>query len=88
MVATHYDAAAIAVEAIKRAKPGADLAQNRERIRSQLKTFSNIETAYKGVTGRIYFDEHGNAIKPFPFGVYLQSKLISAPIQFKPIVNP
>jgi branched-chain amino acid transport system substrate-binding protein len=27
-------------------------------------------------------------MKPFPFGVYLQSKLISAPVQLKPIVNP
>ncbi len=85
--ATSYDAAAIAVEAIKRARPGGDLAQSRERIRSQLTTFGNIETAYKGVTGRIYFDENGNAVKPFPFGVYLQGKLISAPIQLKPIVD-
>jgi len=88
LAATSFDAAAIAIEAIKRAKPGGDPAQNRERIRNQLTTFSNIETAYKGVTGRIYFDENGNAMKPFPFGVYLQSKLISAPVQLKPIVNP
>ena len=88
LAATSFDAAAIAIEAIGRAKSGGDPAQRRERIRSQLTTFSNIETAYKGVTGRIYFDEHGNAMKPFPFGVYLQSKLISAPIQLKPIVNP
>jgi branched-chain amino acid transport system substrate-binding protein len=88
MAATSYDAASIAVEAIKRARPGGDLAQSRERIRSQLSAFSDIENSYKGVTGRIYFDEHGNAIKPFPFGVYLQGKLISAPIQLKPIVNP
>ena len=88
LAATSFDAAAIAIEAIKRAKPGGDQAQNRERIRNQLTTFSNIETAYKGVTGRIYFDENGNAMKPFPFGVYLQSKLISAPVQLKPIVNP
>jgi len=88
LAATSYDAAAIAVEAIKRAKLGGDPAQSRKRIRNQLTTFSNIETAYKGVTGRIYFDENGNAMKPFPFGVYLQSKLISAPIQLKPIVNP
>ncbi|MEN8128360.1 MAG: hypothetical protein ABFR90_11250, partial [Planctomycetota bacterium] len=47
-----------------------------------------IETAYKGVTGRIYFDEHGNAIKSFPFGVYMHGKLISAPIQLSPIINP
>jgi branched-chain amino acid transport system substrate-binding protein len=88
LAATSYDAAAIAVEAIKRAKPGGDPAQSRDRIRNQLTTFSDIETAYKGVTGRIYFDEHGNAMKPFPFGVYLQGKLISAPIQLKPMVNP
>ncbi|MGD9309300.1 MAG: ABC transporter substrate-binding protein, partial [Desulfosarcina sp.] len=71
LAATSYDAAAIAVEAIMRAKPEGDLAQSRKRIRSQLTTYRNIETAYKGVTGRIYFDEHGNAVKPFPFGVYL-----------------
>ena len=88
LAATSYDAAAIAVEAIKRAKPGGDLAQIRERIRRQLTAFNNIETAYKGVTGRIYFDEHGNAMKPFPFGVYLQGKLISAPTQLQLIVNP
>ena len=88
LAATSYDAAAIAVEAIKRAKPEGDPAQSRERIRNQLMTFRDIETAYKGVSGRIYFDKHGNAMKPFPFGVYLQSKLISAPIQLKPIVNP
>jgi branched-chain amino acid transport system substrate-binding protein len=88
LAATSYDAAAIAVEAIKQAKPEGDLAQIRERIRRQLTTFNNIETAYKGVTGRIYFDEHGNVMKPFPFGVYLQGKLISAPTQLQLIVNP
>jgi len=88
LAATSYDAASIAVEAIKRAKPGGDLTQSRERIRNQLTAFRDIETAYKGVAGRIYFDKHGNAMKPFPFGVYLQNKLISAPIQLKPIVNP
>jgi branched-chain amino acid transport system substrate-binding protein len=88
LAATSYDAAALAIEAIKLAKPGDDLVQSRERIRRQLTTFSTIETAYKGVTGRIYFDEHGNAMKPFPFGVYLQGKLISAPVQLQAIVNP
>jgi len=88
MAATSYDAAAIIVEAIRRARPGGDLKKSRERIRSQLMTFNSIETAKKGVTGRTYFDEHGNAIKPFPFGVYLKGKLISAPVQIKQIVNP
>ncbi|MBT8374462.1 MAG: ABC transporter substrate-binding protein, partial [Deltaproteobacteria bacterium] len=88
LTATSYDAAAIAIEAIRRAKPDYDLAQSRDRIRKQLMTFRNIETAFKGVTGRIYFDEHGDAMKPFPFGVYLRGQLISAPTQLQLIVNP
>ena len=88
MAATSYDAAAVVIEAINRAKPRGDLGQSRERVRDQLTTFSNITTAHKGVTGRIYFDQNGNAIKAFPFSVYLQGKLISAPVQLKPIVNP
>jgi hypothetical protein len=88
IAATSYDAAAVVIEAIKRANPRGNLSQSRERVRNQLTTFSNIANAHKGVTGRIYFDEHGNAVKLFPFGVYLQGKLISAPVQLKPIVNP
>jgi branched-chain amino acid transport system substrate-binding protein len=88
LAATSYDAAAISIEAIRRANPDYDLVQNRDRIRKQLTTFSDIQSAFKGVTGRIYFDEHGNAMKPFPFGVYLQGKLISAPTQLQLIVNP
>ncbi|MDJ0780914.1 MAG: ABC transporter substrate-binding protein [Desulfosarcinaceae bacterium] len=87
MAATSYDAASVVIEAIKRAKPKGDLTQSRERVRNQLTTFRNVENAHKGVTGRIYFDEHGNAMKTCPFGVYLQGKLISAPVQLKPIVN-
>ena len=88
IAATNYDAAAIAVEAIKQADLKLDVTQSRNNIRDQLTNFRRIETAYKGITGRIYFDEHGNVIKPLPFGVYLHNKLISAPFQLSPIINP
>jgi branched-chain amino acid transport system substrate-binding protein len=87
MVATHYDAAAIAVEAIRKAKIEIDVAQSRKNIRNQLSSFRTIETAHKGITGRIFFDEHGNVVKPFPIGVYSHGRLISAPTQLGPIVN-
>jgi branched-chain amino acid transport system substrate-binding protein len=87
MVATHYDAAAIAVEAIRTAKIEIDVKQSRKNIRNQLRSFRYIETAHKGITGRIFFDEHGNVIKPFPIGVYTHGRLISAPTQLGPIVN-
>ena len=87
MAATHYDAAAIAVEAIRKAKIEIDVEQSRKNIRNQLSSFRYIETAHKGVTGRIFFDAHGNVVKPFPIGVYSHGRLISAPTQLGPIVN-
>ncbi len=87
MVATHYDAAAIAINAIRKAKIEIDVGQSRKNIRNQLGSFRYIETAHKGITGRIFFDEHGNVVKPFPIGVYSHGRFISAPIQFGPIVN-
>jgi branched-chain amino acid transport system substrate-binding protein len=87
MVATNYDAAAIAVEAIRKAKIEIDLKQSRKNIRNRLSSFRYIETAHKGITGRIFFDEHGNVVKPFPIGVYSHGRFISAPTQFGPIVN-
>jgi branched-chain amino acid transport system substrate-binding protein len=85
--ATHYDAAAIAVEAIRKAKIEIDVGQSRKNIRNQLSNFRYIETAHKGITGRIFFDEHGDVVKPFPIGVYSHGRLISAPTQLGPIVN-
>jgi len=87
MVATHYDAAAIAVEAIRKANIEIDVGQSRKNIRNRLSGFRYIETAHKGITGRIFFDAHGNVVKPFPFGVYSHGRLISAPTQLGPIVN-
>jgi ABC-type branched-subunit amino acid transport system substrate-binding protein len=86
--AINYDAAAIAIEAIKRATLEKDVVRNRARIRDQLKAFNLPEAAHKGVTGRIYFDEHGNVIKPLPFGVYSHGRMISAPFQLSPIIDP
>ena len=87
MAATHYDAAAIAVEAIRRAKIEIDVEQSRKNIRNRLSSFRYNETAHKGITGRIFFDAHGNVVKPFPIGVYSHGRLISAPTQLGPIVN-
>jgi len=87
MAATHYDAAAIAVEAVKKAKIEIDVGQSRKNIRNWLNNFRYIETAHKGITGRIFFNAHGNVVKPFPIGVYSHGRLISAPTQLGPIVN-
>ena len=87
MAATHYDAAALAVDAIRKATIESDVAQSRRNIRNQLDSYRSVETAHKGITGRIFFDAHGSVVKPFPIGVYSRGRLISAPTQFGPIVN-
>jgi len=88
MAATHYDAAAVAVEAIRQADIELDVAQSRKNIRNRLRLFRNIDTSHKGITGRIFFDGNGDVVKAFPIGVYSHGRLISAPTQLGPIVNP
>jgi hypothetical protein len=75
------------VEAIRKAKIEIDVEQSRKNIRNRLSSFRYIETAHKGITGRIFFDEHGNVVKPFPIGIYSHGRLISSPTQLGPIVN-
>ncbi len=83
-------------------KPLPDLAQTQEALqeiekkydegtriaqtRQVLEKNENIAQNKDVVTGHIYFDEHRNAMKPFPFGVYLQRKLISAPIRAPSVI--
>ena len=65
----------------KKYDEGTRIAQTRQALEKNESIAQNKDL----VTGHIYFDEHRNVMKPFPFGVYLQRKLISAPIQLKPI---
>ncbi len=76
--AAYYDAIAIAVEAIKNVE---NLSLARTQIRNYLAGKNIVQKAFSGVTGTIYFDNQGNAVKSVPIGVYKQQKLISAPFQ-------
>ena len=88
LAAAYYDAAGIVLSAIRRAGPGGTLAERRERIRRGLSSFDDKQTAYRGVTGGIYFDDQGNAINPSPFGLYVGNAFVSAPVQLTPVMTP
>jgi branched-chain amino acid transport system substrate-binding protein len=88
MIATHFDAAAIALEAIRNAKISLKLDRDRRLVRDQLSRIRSMATSHRGITGRLFFDQYGNVVKSFPMGVYFHGRLISAPIQLGPLVNP
>lgn len=88
LAATHYDAASIVFQAIKKAARNSKSGVNRIQVRNALHTFNRPEKSFKGVTGHIYFDAKGNAVTPSPFGIYMRDKMVSAPAQLTPILAP
>ncbi|KPA15503.1 membrane protein containing Mechanosensitive ion channel MscS [Candidatus Magnetomorum sp. HK-1] len=86
--ATSYDMVKIAVEALKNAGLSGDLKADREKIRNYFASKNTLQNAYPGITGFIYFDKEGNAVKTTaPIGIFDRQKYISAPIQICEINN-
>ena len=88
--ATYYDAALVAIQAIKRVEEQGEygnLAEKRERTREQLASFNDIKRAVKGITGYIYFDPRGNVVKPVAIGVFENQLFISALTQLQPVTD-
>ncbi len=72
-----YDAAYVAVEAIKNAETEGrgDIREDRRKVREALTTFYDYESAVRGVTGAIYFDKNGDAPRPPAIGIYENENL-------------
>ncbi len=85
--ATYYDAASVAVEAIRMVEAQGNpenLAKERQEIRDYLAASNSIKKAIvEGLTGHIYFDEQGNVVKPVTIGVFAQQHFISALTQLQ-----
>jgi len=80
------DAAAVVVEALGRlASAPADLAAARKEIRDILAGFDREEKGVPGITGNIYFDLDGNAVKSVPVAVYRGRRLVSPAIQLSTV---
>ncbi|MCK5720079.1 MAG: ABC transporter substrate-binding protein [Thiomargarita sp.] len=80
------DAAAVIVEAIKKAKIKGlqtTLVEDRKKIRDTLKRFDSPDKAVKGNTGLNYFDKNGDALKPIAMGIYKNGHLISTHTQLQ-----
>lgn len=88
LAATSYDAAGVVLRALAQANLDSSLQDLRGQVRDILQSYNTPDTSYHGVTGRIYFDEKGDAFNPSPFGYYERDVLVSAPMQLTPVHNP
>nr|VFJ49726.1 MAG: branched-chain amino acid transport system substrate-binding protein [Candidatus Kentron sp. FW]VFJ52094.1 MAG: branched-chain amino acid transport system substrate-binding protein [Candidatus Kentron sp. FW] len=85
-----YDAAGLAIEAIKMTYINGD---NKEERRTNIRNYIsglNKDTGnfYEGAMGKAFFDEDGNSITDVPIAFLSNREVISAPIQIAKIVDP
>jgi branched-chain amino acid transport system substrate-binding protein len=88
--ATYYDAAAIAVEAIKRAKVVGNklnIIQERKQVKEALAKINTVDDSIAGVSGNLYFDRNGNLDGSIYVGTFDRTKFISAFTQLQPLGN-
>jgi len=82
------DAAAVVVRALGQlATAGAgtaDIKAARAAVRQYLSDINTPANAVIGVTGPLYFNRDGNAIKTVPIGVFRDRRLVSTPVQLSP----
>lgn len=83
-----YDAVLAISKAIQISEGSSDVAQERANILTALPQINDPETTFYGVTGPIYFERDRNAVRQTLFGIYQYGHLISAPIQYEPILLP
>jgi branched-chain amino acid transport system substrate-binding protein len=86
--ALYYDAATVVLHAMKSAlEKGKTISfeETRQRIKEGLWHLASIKNAIEGVTSPLYFDKHGDIIKPIPIGVYKNGHAIAAMRQFQPL---
>ncbi|MBO6519307.1 MAG: mechanosensitive ion channel [Rhodospirillales bacterium] len=88
IAAGFHDAAAVLVRAlgqlVENGTATADTKAAREAVRQFLADINTPANAVIGVTGPLYFNRDGNAIKTVPIGVYRDRRLVSTPVQLSP----
>ncbi len=57
----------------------------RKAARDRLASFDKPAKSVAGVTGGLYFDRDGNAVKTVPIGVYRDRRLVSPPLQLSAV---
>lgn len=82
-----YDAALALFRAIQVAQEDGAV-PSRESIAMALHNMDDPKTTFYGVTGPVYFSHERFAVRQPLFGIYQYGHLISAPIQYQPVLIP
>ncbi len=83
-----YDAALAIFRAIQMATQSSDAAPSRASVAEAMHNMDDPKATFYGVTGPIYFSHERFATRQPLLGVYSYGHLISAPIQYQPILIP
>ena len=86
VAACYYDAMSVTLEAIEKAEIEGDekhIRGDRKKIREFLTSLYSYELAIEGVSGRIYFDRHGDVDRPLSVGIYEKQRFIPAFSQYQ-----
>lgn len=88
--AMYYDAAMVALEAVRKTLKEGDtgsIKEQRKRVKDNLWQLTKLTNAVEGVTGDLYFDRNGDAIKSIPVAVYKKGKPIITMQQYQPLAS-
>lgn len=89
--AMYYDATMVALQAVRKTLEedgeNGSLTEKRERVKDNLWHLSKIANAVEGITGDLYFDKNGDAIKSVPIAVFKKGKPIVTMEQYQPLTN-
>lgn len=83
-----YDAALAIIKSIQIAQTNEEVASDRQKIYDALVGLNDPKSTFYGVTGPIYFQNDRNAVRQILLGIYQYGHLISAPVQYEPILIP
>jgi len=74
-----YDAVHVAAEAVRRAETEGKghIRSDRRKVRDALKAFNSYDTAIKGVTGLLWFDDYGSVLKVPAMGIYKKTETMA-----------
>jgi len=85
--ALYYDVTKVALHAFKKIS-SANIKNQRQQLKDNLWKISHSESSVKGVTGSIYFDKQGDAVKSIPVSMYEKGKTEIALDQYRLLTNP
>jgi len=86
--ALYYDAALVVVDAIRKMleqRQATTLVEKRKHIQNNVWQLAKTENAIEGITGSLYFDDNGDAVKSIPVGIYKHGRAVAAMRQFQPL---